>query len=55
VAAAAVGGFAQGFVLTATPRAGVFTDLDCGPLTLDSTGTRGFTSGNGKGTQALCW
>jgi type IV pilus assembly protein PilE len=42
------GGFASGYVITATPRS---TDSVCGNLTLDYLGNKG----QSVGTQALCW
>ena len=47
-------GLAHSYVLTATPTGG-FADPDCGPLTLSSTGARGFTTSNGRGTKDTCW
>jgi type IV pilus assembly protein PilE len=45
----------QGVKITATPRTGVFSDPDCGVLTLNSVGQRTFASTNGKGTKDRCW
>lgn len=53
VTAAALGTIATGYTLTATPQGG-FSDPDCGPLTLTSTGTKGFTTTTGK-TLRDCW
>lgn len=53
ITAAPLGTIATGYTLTATPQGG-FADPDCGPLTLTSTGTKGFTSTTGK-TLRDCW
>ncbi len=53
VSVAPLGTIATGYTMTASPQAG-FTDPDCGPLTLTSTGTKGFTTTTGK-TLRDCW
>ncbi len=49
---APLGTIATGYTLTATPQGA--GDPDCGPLTLTSTGTKGFTTSTGK-TLRDCW
>jgi type IV pilus assembly protein PilE len=46
---------AKGVQITATPRAGVFSDPDCGNLTITSTGKRGFSGTGAKATKDYCW